>query len=198
MADYSALYQLEMDVDANPRSDRLTAMLAYPIAIVEHKKGNPLCGFDVVYSKRGFTTFGRVPNAAKFRSGIIFDCSGQVFEYEGSSGWPRFSSATSNLLDNLLLPGIITKVVECFGYFGPTLISQELLGIETYRAKLYAAISSYGAKDLQQLKQILNAKTTYRSVLEGFEHWRYFGDNRDEDGHPELLENGEINPEHKI
>jgi hypothetical protein len=158
--------------------------LKYPVFIIENLRTNKFTGFDIVYGSTGFSVWGRVPNSKKFANGYLFDANGSIFKYSGSSGWPRFSPRTCLVLDSLLIPGILSKLFERVGYFGPALTGEEHVDVEEFKIRVVASIEKYGSKDLTQLKSLLSQKTDFISILEAVDWWRYHGGKRDEDGHP--------------
>jgi hypothetical protein len=160
-----------------------TTPLEFPVFFIEDRKSNKFTGYEVTYGSTGFTVWGRVPNSKKFTSGHLFDAGGRVFKYSGSSGWLRFSPKVCLILDNLIIPGIISKLFETFGYYGPTLVTEEESDIEAYKYRLVAYIERYGSKDIDQLKSLLSGKSNFVDVLNAVDWWRYHGGKRDEDGH---------------
>lgn len=170
--------------------------LVYPVFLIEDQKAHKFTGYDVINNRLGFTVFGRVPNSQKYRKGLVFDASGYVFSYRGSAGWPRFQPKTCVVLDNLLIPGLLTKLGELLGYFGPNLLSKENLDLGSYGGKLLTAMSVFEKKDFPELEQLLFEKQNFESMIEAIHWFRMYGGRRDEDGHPKHLEDGSINPEY--
>ena len=160
------------------------SMLKYPIAVVESSPAHEFTGFMIVRRQTGFSVLGRVPNSQKFGEGYVFDSCGQIFRYAGSSGKPRFSPKLCVILDNLLVPGFLSKLLEVFVYFGPELLSREKVLLAEFKARLLLAIEAHGSEDVDQLRQVLSDKTSFQDVLEGVDWWRYCGGRRDRDGHP--------------
>ncbi len=160
------------------------SMLKYPIAVVENSPAHRFTGFMIVRRQTGFSVLGRVPNSQKFGEGHVFDSAGQIFCYAGSSGKPRFSPGLCVILDNLLVPGFLSKLIELFLYFGPELVSREKLLPAEFKSRLLSAIEAHGSEDVDELRQVLVGRTGFQDILEGVDWWRYCGGRRDRDGHP--------------
>ena len=165
-------------------SYELSRSLEYPVLLVEEDRHHSFTGYNIVYRPTGFTTFGRVPNAQKFGKGLMFDSSGKIYQYEGSSGYPRFSPRACSILDNLILPGLLIRALHVFWYFGPRLIRSEHVDVPEFKLQASSAIEAYEDEEIPQLRGILSRKANYKSVIEGVDWWRYNGGNRDDDGHP--------------
>jgi len=165
-------------------ADDLSRTLKYPIFIIEHDRKHEFTGFKVVHRQTRFSAFGRVPNSQQYNKGQVFDSEGQVYKYFGTSGYPRFHPKVCIILDSLLIPGLISKLLAMFTYFGPNLVEVEKVDPEEIRSRIVSEIMNYGSKDIDQLVKILSTKIDYLSILEGVEWWIYHGGRRDEDGHP--------------
>jgi hypothetical protein len=158
--------------------------LKYPVFLIENRRNNKLTGYSIVYGPTGFTVLGRVPNSKKFTEGHLFGADGRIFTYLGSSGWPRFGPKTCLVLDNLVVPGLIFKLFERVGYYGPTLATEEHVNLEEFKRRLISSIENYGSNDINQLKSLLSEKNNFIDVLDGVDWWRFYAGKRDEDGHP--------------
>lgn len=158
--------------------------LDYPVFLIENDRKNQFTGFNIVYRPTGYSVWGRVPNANKYQEGQMFDASGRIFKYAGSSGWFRFSPKVCSVLDSLILPGLVSKLFEALAYYGPALMTGEKVDIEEFKHRLLASIERYGSKDLDQLSSLVSKATDFVAVLEAVDWWRYNGGTRDEDGHP--------------
>ncbi len=160
--------------------------IAYPIVVIEDLPHEFLI-MDIVRKRNGFITFSRVPTIGNFQHGKVFDSAGQIFRYEGECGWPRFRGVVKIILEAIILPTILTKLLESFVYFGPDLRSVEQVPLDDFRRLLVQAVSSFekSRKSLTELEELLKRKKTYRDVIEGVDWWRYHGGRRDPDGHPE-------------
>ncbi len=170
--------------------------LEFPVFLAESNPKHRYTGFQVVHSRWGFVPFGRVQNTKNFHRGIIADPSGRVCQYEGSAGWPKFPPSACKFLDNLVIPGLVSKIVETFGYFGPRLVSCERCSLGEFKEKILAAIEVFGDRDFDELRDMIAGQPDYLSVIKAVEHWQYHGGKRDEDGHPKYLDDGSINPEY--
>ena len=164
-------------------SNGLHDRLAYPVYLIEDKK-QPFNIADVVYRKSGFITFSRVPAKGKFVKGHLFDSDGKYYRFEGECGWPRYSGWIRVFAELLFFPTLISKALEFFVYFGPDLKTCTQLSLDDFRIRILEATSLIGKKDITQLKNLLNSKEDYRSVIEAVDWWRYNAGKRDEDGHP--------------
>lgn len=164
-------------------NDNLNRKLVYPVYLIEDKK-RPLNISNVVYGKTGFITFSRVPAKGKFVKGHLFDSAGVAYRFEGECGWPRYSGWLRVLAELVFIPTLLSKVLEFFVYFGPDLKTSTPLSLDDFRTGIVEATSLIGKKDIAQLKNLLDSKKDYRSVIEGVDWWRYNAGKRDEDGHP--------------
>lgn len=162
----------------------LIADFCYPVSINE-RRTNSYWGGDIIYSQREFLTFGRVPTRGTFVNGEVFDSSGRYFTYHGERGFPRFQHRTKNLLEILVLPGIAFYFSQLFAYYGPDVKTKTLLDLNDFKARLVAVWSKGSNNDEKaELAGLVGPAKDYRMALERVDHWRYFGGQRDEDGHP--------------
>lgn len=164
----------------------------YPWLCVEESKENKYFGFEVVRGQADFITSGRVANSETFRIGCVFTGTGRYLTYRGSAGWPRFHPRVCILLDNLVLPGLLTKAAAVFFYFGPMLQGQEKLSVEEFRQSIIDSIEGYRGRTERQLRRVLAKRDSYRDIIEGVEWWQYHGGVRDSDGHQE--DSADYNP----
>lgn len=160
--------------------------IKYPVLVIE-EPGSELTGMNNVRFKSDFHTSSRVPKIGKFKAGCLFDSAGFCYRYNGECGKPRFPVGwVSVLLETLIIPPIITKILERIYYFGPNITSRELLPVEVFKEEIISAVASRKAKDGPELRRALSREVTYDGVLKAVDHWRYYGGKRDKDGH--LLE----------
>lgn len=158
--------------------------LSYPVFLVENDRTHVFTGYNVVRKPTDFTTFGRVPNSEKYSDGLLFDSKGRLFNYHGADGWPRFSPQVCAILDYLVLPGLLSKLLEAVFYFGPKLTSGEKLDLQSYKEAIIERVERFEKSDQPQLRLIIADKKDFASVIEGLDWWRFHGGQRDEDGHP--------------
>ena len=159
-------------------------MLAYPIFCIENDPRNPIFGYDVKRRQTDFTAFGRVPRRNKFKSGKIFDSIGTVYDYTGSAGTPRFSSNTCDILDAMLIPGLLFKLIETQVYFGPKLGDGRHACLPDFIDGLIDRIEKFERAKQPELQELLSESHSYTDAIEIVDKWRYFGGRRDLDGHP--------------
>lgn len=165
-------------------AEDLSRILKYPIFIIEDDRAHEFTGFNVVLQQTNFLPFGRVPNSQKYNQGYVFDSKGRVYKYFGPSGYLRFHPKACIILDALIIPGLLFKLLAMFTYLGPNLIEVENVDPEEFKHRIVSKVMNYGSKDINQLVEILSTKTDYQSILKGVDWWRYHGGRRDEDGHP--------------
>lgn len=170
--------------------------MVFPVAIVEATNKNPYTGMYVVFRRAQFLTLGRMPNDEKYRDGRMYDAQGNIYSYSGCAGWPRFHPKTCIILEWFLIPGLIMNAVSFAVYLGPRITSVEHVEVDDFRESLIESVAVFGNKSLPELVGILKKRTSYETILLGLEQWRYFGDDRDSDGHPKYSEKGTTNPEH--
>lgn len=158
--------------------------LTYPVFLIESEKGRELTGYTVVESQTGFVPLGRLPAADKYVDGLIFDSAGYVYEYCGARGWPRFGGFWRPLLEALILPSILIKILEFVVYFGPDLKSARKMELDEFKTGIVDAVASFERHEVIQLESMLSEKGDYISAIESVDWFRYFGGHRDELGLP--------------
>ena len=166
--------------------------LSYPVFVIESDHSNEFTGFKVIRNRFDFTVFGRVPNSAKYTNGYLFDCEGRSYTYEGAAGWPRFSPALCKILDSIILPGLVSKVLETAIYFGPKPVALSEPNLEGFKSMVVSSIERHQGKPQHQLRKVIASKGSFREIIEGIEWWAYHGGIRDPDGHPD--DSPEYNP----
>ncbi|AKS44812.1 hypothetical protein SAMN05444287_2274 [Octadecabacter temperatus] len=174
----------------NPKSP------CYPVFWVESKKRRSFSTYGKVNRRSGFTTFSQLPRKKQFTRGKCFDASGVLFLYDGSAGAPRFNGMTKTVLENLILPSILGKVIEHLRYFGPKLISSSSMDLETFKLELFSAIIAHGRSDCEELQFNLSEANNFKAAINAAENWQFHSGQRDADGHPRHLEDGTKNPEY--
>ncbi|MFY0648562.1 hypothetical protein [Sulfitobacter geojensis] len=147
--------------------------LCYPLFLIETDRAQKYSWFFVVNSRFGFNTFGRVPNSAQFSDGLMFACDGSLFSHKGSAGWPRFSPSVCLVLDNLGIPGLVSKIAEAVTYFGPQPVSHEKLDLASFKSAVIESIEKYRRKTKPQLRKIIAPKGSFREVIEGIHWWQW-------------------------
>ena len=158
--------------------------LRYPLFVIESDRFNEFTGFKVIRNRFDFAVFGRVPNSAQYTKGYLFDCEGRRYTYEGAAGWPRFSPALCKVLDNILLPGLVSKILEAAVYFGPKPVAVSELDLTGFKSTVVSSVEEYEGKPQHQLRSVVASKGSFREAIEGVEWWIYHGGIRDPDGHP--------------
>ncbi len=88
------------------------------------------------------------------------------------------------MLDNLLIPGLITKFFELFIYFGPKLMTYEEVTVDEFREAMISSIENFRDSTEPGLRNLLAAKNKYSEIIEGVHWWQYNSGTRDPDGHP--------------
>lgn len=136
--------------------------LNYLVFLIESDRKNEFTSYKVIRNRYDFALFGRVPNSAKYSNGLLFNCDGRCYTYKGAAGRPRFSPKLCRILDNMLLPGMFSKVLEAAFYFGPKPVSVKKLDLESFRSLVVASIEEYERKPEQQLTRVVAKKGTYR------------------------------------
>lgn len=164
-------------------SNSFPKQITYPVYIIENQR-QKYNNANIVRRQTGFITLGRVPAKRKFVKGHLFDSRGICYEYQGECGWPRYGGRFREIAELLILPALISKVLEVFLYFGPDLKEETPLSLDQFKAKIVQSTARIAKKDLDQLKRTLASKTDYISVIEGVEWWLYNAGKRDQDGHP--------------
>lgn len=157
----------------------------FPWLCVESSNTSSCFGFEVIRSRAQFITLGRVANSRAFGAGSAFTSAGRYIGYRGSAGWPRFPPRVCAVLDNLVLPGLLTKAAAIFFYYGPLLESQESVSLSVFRERVIASIENYQGHAEPQLRRVLATSNSFREIIEGVHWWQYHGGVRDPDGHPE-------------
>lgn len=169
--------------------------VVYPAFLIEDQP-NELSMMDNVSSRFQHTTFSRLPVIDTFVEGEIFDSEGNVHQYRGMSGWPLFpNNWIKTVLEILIIPAIISKLLELVFPIVPSIEASKHLTIEEYKKRILDSIERFypakiASKERQSLSAVLESKNSYLEVLQGVEDWRYYGGDRDEDGHL-LGKNGE-------
>ena len=157
--------------------------IAYPLFLIEDK-AQRYAIYNIIYSKDDFVVFSRVPPKGEYKMGIAFDSAGYVYSYAGSSGMPRFAPTPKLILEILILPSVVFKLMAKFIYYGPTLQSREKLSTDQFRELLIEKLSRYEkGKDRVQLVSLLDKAIDYKAMIDAVDFYRKFGGNRDEDGH---------------
>ena len=159
--------------------------LSYPVFVIESDHSNEFTGFNVVRNRFDFTVFGRVPNSAKYTNGYLFDSEGRRYTDKGAAGWPRFSPALCRVLDSIILPGLISKILEAIIYFGPKPVVLSNPNLNEFKSMVESSIENYQGKPQHQLRKVVASKGSFQEVIEGIEWWVCHGGIRDPDGHPD-------------
>lgn len=168
-------------------SEKATTMLKpsqFPVFIIEEKRRPNYTSYDVVRSMRGFVTFSRLPEQKRYTRGKVFDSEGRICRYKGECGWPRFSGMTKTVLEALILPPLLSKLAECYTYFGPKLTSSESVSLKQFKKEIIDSMRPFEKSDFRQLVSLTDEAANYTAVLEEIDWFRYHGGKRDNDGHP--------------
>jgi hypothetical protein len=165
------------------RDGKVHLTVTWPLFVIEDR-ANDYTIYDILSRQSDFLTFGRLPPVGKFRSGHAFDAGGKVYRYQSEAGWPRFSRRWKGLLENLIVPGPVFKLVSCFVYYGPALLPGEQLGLPDFRARILERMLVYEkGRDARQLKRALEKASSYPEVIAAIDWYRFHGGRRDADGH---------------
>jgi hypothetical protein len=179
-------------VDANAFLEKpmpLHENLRYPIFLIE-KKAQKYAIFDIAHTKGDFVVGSRMPARKKYVDGYLFDSLGTVYEYKGSSGWPRFGEYSKPVLEVLILPALFAKLLSRYIYFGPKLVAAKNVNEAEFRELLLSSLKPHvRPKARPQIALLLSEARTYEDMIKAIDWWRYYGGKRDEDGHP--IEEGE-------
>lgn len=157
--------------------------LAFPAFVIEDRAGEYKI-YDVITRNSDFLTFGRVPTVGTFNAGYVFDAAGRLYRYESERGWPRFSKRWKNLLEALILPGLLFKIVAYLVYYGPDVLPGEQLELGEFRRRIIERLQVYEkGRDARQVRMVLNRATSYSEAIKAIDWYRLFGGRRDPDGH---------------
>lgn len=158
--------------------------LRYPIFLIE-KKAQRYAIFDIANTKSDFVVGSRMPASKKYVDGYLFDSSGAVYEYKGSSGWPRFGEVSKPILEILIVPALLAKLAAYFFYYGPNLVTSRKVNPDEFKALILENLARHTQPKQQlELKAVLEKADSYEKVIRAIDWWRFHGGKRDEDGHP--------------
>lgn len=160
--------------------------LAYPVFWIE-RADRAAAGMMVVHRQSGFLTFGRFPKRDQFVRTTLYTSDGNRIECETPSGKFRWRRGWAEVLENLILPGLLYHLASYFVYFGPRVGRVEQLPLSEFKTSVHDDVSRILKNDkaLPELWRRLGAAGDFRDVLLAIERWQYDGGVRDKDGHPE-------------
>lgn len=157
--------------------------IKFPAIIVEDK-ANEYKIYDVIYQWSDFVTLGRAPAKGTYIAGFMFDANGYIYRYDSELGWPRLTKRLCSFLDNLVVPGLLFKIISSFLYFGPDVGTGKREELIVFRRKLLECLLVHEkGEDAKQVAVLLEEAHSPLEVIKSVDWYRFYGGRRDKDGH---------------
>lgn len=147
--------------------------LKYPNLVVENSGQLPML-FRVVRSPSEFVDWFSVPKKGTYTSGQVFDSAGRIYAYEGDASRVMVSGWLHTLLENIVVPSLVFKVMSLGVYFGPRVVQQYAkVPIDEFQREMLNAISQYekNAEVERLAEQLDNAGKSHSAKIGAVRHW---------------------------
>lgn len=130
--------------------------------------------YRVVRKPSEFVYWFNVPKKGTYTRGRLFDSAGEIFGYNGEASSLMVSGRLHTLLENIVLPSLVFKVMSFGVYFGPKAVNQEgRVSLDEFKDEMIREVSQYESRaDVDQLTRELGvAGASHADKIAAIRKW---------------------------